>query len=369
MNPSSSNNLHTSRSAWLAWALCGMIGVLVMINLGLYLSDRPASDSIIKLAVEIVWRIIPVIFAGVGALIISRQPRNTIGWLLMTPAIAFVVIPPVDNYIGSFTTTPPPTLSVWLAVWFQSWAWLLFIIPLLLTLLLFPTGKPLSPRWRWVTVWALGTVTYFAVMGMFLVEFQPENVTWTLPNPIGFITDTLEPYIAIPLIFGLGLPLTCAASLFVRYRRAPAVEREQIKWLLYAGAIFTALYVPEIALMGGPEGLAGEVGMLLTFLSMPLIPVAIGIAILRYRLWDIDILIRKTLIYTVLTTILALIYFSSVILLQQAVGAITGIKNLPAITILSTLAIAALFTPLRRRVQDFIDRRFYRKKYDAQKIL
>jgi hypothetical protein len=162
------------------------------------------------------------------------------------------------------------------------------------------------------------------------------------------------------------LVLASVASLFVRYRGAQIDEREQIKWLLYAGALFAFVYTLT-AITSGDFNSLGWVDLLFV-LSILTIPTAITIAILRYRLYDIDIIIRRTLIYGVLSLLLVVVYFISVVLLQQAFRAITG-QDSPVAIVISTLVLAALFNPLRRRVQETIDHRFYRRKYDAQQAL
>jgi hypothetical protein len=241
-------------------------------------------------------------------------------------------------------------------------------VPLLFIILYFPTGRLPSPRWRWLRALGLGLVAYFMVVTALLPElYVPvEPIPWTVPNPIGIasLEFSMPIWIALLLTFVVG----SVASLFVRFRRADPVERSQLKWLLYAGGFFLVVYA--VAGFGFDMGGSGndifEVALFLSILSLP---AAIAVAILRYRLYDIDVVIRKTLLYAVLTALLALVYFGSVILLQQVFGALTGIEQSTLAVVISTLAIAALFTPLRRRVQDAIDRRFYRKKYDAQQVL
>jgi K+-sensing histidine kinase KdpD len=144
------------------------------------------------------------------------------------------------------------------------------------------------------------------------------------------------------------------------------VEREQIKWLLFAAGLFVIVYVPGLVL--SPEGPADVISNLLLPLGLIGFPIAITIAILRYRLWDINVIIRKTAVYAILTALLALVYFGLIILLQSIFETVSGEQS-PITIVVSTLVIAALFAPLRRRVQDFIDRRFYRRRYDAEKTL
>ncbi|MFN2152780.1 MAG: hypothetical protein ACK2T5_14345, partial [Anaerolineales bacterium] len=158
----------------------------------------------------------------------------------------------------------------------------------------------------------------------------------------------------------------CVISLFVRFHRARGVEREQIKWLFYAAAVFALFYLPSF--IGNTYSENDNLWNMLLPIGMSTFPIAIGIAILRYRLYDIDIIIRKTLQYAILTGLLALVYFGNVILLQSLTENLFGEQS-PLVIVLSTLAIAALFNPLRSRIQDFIDRRFYRKKYDAEQAL
>ncbi|HEY3232269.1 MAG TPA: hypothetical protein VGJ87_23760, partial [Roseiflexaceae bacterium] len=164
--------------------------------------------------------------------------------------------------------------------------------------------------------------------------------------------------------FGLTIVAACAISVLVRFRRAQGIERQQIKWFAYAAGVLIVVGTLGTFLPFLP-GLLKDV--LFTF-AVGSLPVAVGIAILRYRLYDIDLIIRRTLVYGVLTAVLALVYLGSVVLLQVIFRALTGETSQAAI-VASTLAIAALFTPLRRRIQTTIDRRFYRRKYDAAKTL
>ena len=186
-------------------------------------------------------------------------------------------------------------------------------------------------------------------------------------NPLGFLTEDAFPFPvwAVLLLSFAGMSV---ASLFVRYRRASLMTRSQIKWLLYAAALFFLIYAVSFVFNNTSKSVDQYVNIAISF-GVLMFPAAIAIAILRYRLYDIDIIIRRTAVYAVLTGLLALVYFGSVVLLQQAFGKLTGVEQSPLAIVISTLVIAALFTPLRRRIQEWIDRRFFRKKYNAEQVL
>jgi hypothetical protein len=171
-------------------------------------------------------------------------------------------------------------------------------------------------------------------------------------------------------IVGLvALTVACAVALFVRFRRADETEREQIKWLLYACAVFLVVYVSGFVTgLGGTTSPGGYIWGVFFGLSIITLPAAIGIAILKYRLYDIDVVINRTLVYGSLTAALVALYFGGIVVLQRVFVALTGQRSTLAV-VASTLVIAALFNPLRKRVQTFVDRRFYRSKYDARKTL
>jgi hypothetical protein len=189
-------------------------------------------------------------------------------------------------------------------------------------------------------------------------------------NPIGVLgKDTVERLVGVWIAGLLVLVVTCAVALFVRYRRANATEREQIKWLLYACALFLVVYVVGFASgLGGTASVGGYIWGVFFGLSVITLPAAIGIAILKYRLYDIDLVINRTLVYGPLTATLIALYFGGIVLMQRFFDLLTGQQSTLAV-VASTLLIAALFNPLRRRIQSFIDRHFYRRKYDARKIL
>jgi hypothetical protein len=316
---------------------------------------------------------LPVLFALVGTAIIARQPRNLVGWLLMLPALVEAATVVASD--ATHPATPPAVLTtgLLLRLWFDNWSWIPLIFPVLLIPLNFPTGRPPSSRWNWVNWLAVGMWLFFLIVHLFSESIGPIGETWKVPNPIGFIPLSFSrPFLPIWAIGLAVLTLSSVISLVVRYRRAQRVERQQIKWLLYGGSLFALGYVPStFVILTSNDPTSGTinswVGLLLVS-SILTFPVAIAIAILRYRLYDIDVIIRKTMQYGVVTAVLALIYFGTIILLQSLIGRATGEQS-PIIIVLSTLLIATLFNPLRNRIQETIDRRFYRRKYDAQQVL
>jgi hypothetical protein len=316
----------------------------------------------------------PVVFAIVAALIVSRQPRNTIGWVLMVPVGLYVVGGPLVTYIEHLApSSPAPTVPLLLIAWFNNWNWLLLIIPLLFIPLLFPNGRPPTPRWRWVGVAVIVWATLFVLM-VTLVKKISANTTPDIvfDNPIGVLgKEAANLLLGVWIVGLLALVVACAVALFVRYRRANDTQREQIKWLLYASAVFLVVYVGGfVSGLGGTASLGGYIWSVFFGLSVTALPAAIGIAILRYRLYDIDVVINRTLVYGSLTATLALVYLGGVATTQAIFRALTGQEHQPQLAVvISTLAIAALFNPLRRRIQGFMDRRFYRRKYDARKTL
>jgi hypothetical protein len=229
-------------------------------------------------------------------------------------------------------------------------------------LLLFPHGQLLSPHWRPVA-WLAAVVTIAGTALLAIVPWDLLNPGVPAQNPVS-VEGLRYLGIAPPVpIFVIGIPTTLLStvSLVLRFRRSRGEERQQLKWFVYAGVLIVgALFVPLLV--------PGAASSLLQLLVMPSLPVAAGIAILRYRLYDIDRIINRTLVYGALTASLALVYFASVVTLQYTFRTLTGGES-QLVIVASTLAIAALFQPLRRRIQIMIDRRFYRRKYDARRTL
>jgi len=360
--------MNMRRSALFAWILFGLIATSVASGLIFYLVIKPAEYELPL--EEVLYSLLTVTFSFVGALVISHQPRNLIGWLMMLPGMSFTLL--VNAYLEPFLSEsfiPPesPDLIFLLILWFSSWNWMLVTLsPIMFIMVLFPTGRPFSRRWGWLIYFGLGLAGLFFFGSAFAESFSPdaESVDWKVRNPIGFLSDGGdENVVAAVMIFMLVTwALLSAMSLFVRFHNSSGIERAQIKWLFYACGLYAVGFISSL-LIDMPSVLEKLWGiMLLT------IPVSIAFAILRYRLYDIDIIIRKTLQYALLTGLLVLVYFGSVVLLQSLVENLTGEQS-PIVIVISTLLIAALFNPLGIRIQDFIDRRFFRSKYNAEKAL
>jgi hypothetical protein len=318
-------------------------------------------------------------FPLVGALIASKRPKNAVGWLCLAVGLLWSLSGVFDYYGYYGAATPGSVPFPVVAAGISDWIWVP-AVGLLGTyvLLLFPDGRLPSRRWRPLG-WLSGAVILLLSVGVMLAPGPLDNLGG-VRNPFGIEGAewlTAGAFALLPL-----LPLcmlASALSLVLRYRRSGGEERQQIKWIAFAASVVVVVYaIAMIASWVFPEEswtTAGSVWWLnlLTYVvlsSFTLVPIAVGIAILKYRLYDIDLLINRTLVYGSLTVSLAVVYFGGVTVTQAIFRALTGQEEQPQLAVVvSTLVIAALFNPLRRRVQSFIDRRFYRSKYDATKAL
>jgi hypothetical protein len=306
-------------------------------------------------------------FAVVAALVVAKRPNNLIGWILAAVAIMVAALPAGDSYAAYVMSTRgrPDALAV-LGAWAQSWYWYLVISLVFIYLpMLFPDGRLPSRRWLWVAVPPGIATLATVVIGGLTDTLSGQNVDYRIENPIGIEglapVEELPVFGALGVLLGVGI-LGALASVVVRFRRSRGIERQQMKWFLYPASFLWMFLVVDYlpGIVGGLVFAAIVVGQ----------PVAIGISILRYRLYEIDIIINRTLVYASLTVLLVAVYFAGVSTAQALLQTLTGQEERPQLAVVaSTLAIAALFNPLRRRIQAFIDKRFYRKKYDAAKTL
>jgi hypothetical protein len=346
----------TRNAGRLAWGLAGTSALLFAAGMALYAAGTGANTG------RVLNFLILFGFSGVGALVASRQPGNAIGWIFCGAALLGPALGPLaDAYAWYWLDGHAASEGLAKAgASYASLGWMPeVLVPITFLLLLFPDGRLLTPRWRPVA-WcaALGIAGAFVTTALTpgALEDFPQ-----IQNPFGIhsgLRDALEGLSFLLLLIGVvGAPL----SLYLRLRRASGQQREQIKWLVWAGAVAVVTFVIGVA---GYDVWGETISNAAILLSVLGLAVATGIAILRYRLYDIDVVINRTLVYAVLTATLAGAYLASVLLLQLVLSpssdlAIAG----------STLAVAALFQPARRRIQAAVDRRFYRRRYDAARTL
>jgi MFS family permease len=347
---------------WRAWSIWAVSVAATATALG-YTAVRPLPAKLAIQAGSAADGVVAVVFiaafATVGALLAWRRPGNPIGWLLSATGLAYAV-GVVALLLLHFHQTL--TLANWLG-----WIWLLGIGLCVLVVLLFPTGHLPSRRWRPVA-WAAGAGLAGWVLGNAFAPTILQNSPPT-PNPAG-VTGPAGDVFKIMAIGGeLLIPATGLAaivSLAFRYRRSGTAERAQLKWLVYAGAVIVVALLATIPIerIMGPSDTFNNLQNAMSSGAVALVAVAIGIAVLRYRLYDIDRVISRTVAYAIITGLLAGVYAGLVLLATQVFRVHT-----PVAVAAATLAAAALFNPVRRRVQKAVDRRFNRARYDADKTV
>ena len=372
-------------AAWLAWSLCALSLVMFVANVMLYfltLSVQPPSSwGTEGLSVVLIFLLPFLAFPVVGALIASRRPNNPIGWICLAVGILWMFANLTSGYgtygllVARPGSVPFPAAIGSLGEWM--WAPALGLLGTYL-ILLFPDGRLPSRRWR-PLAWFSGAV----IISVSLTNaLRPGRLPGLggVPNPFGleeypWMADVTQAVtLLLPLCF-----LASALSLVLRFRRSGGEQREQVKWIAFAASfvglvalitvVSTFRFAPE-SLETGTQPLWLELLQDVELLSLSGVPVAVGFAILKYRLYDIDVVINRTLVYGSLTAMLAAVYFGGVATIQALFRTLTSQEQQPQLAIvISTLVIAALFNPLRRRIQSFVDRRFYRRKYDAAKTL
>jgi len=349
----------TISSRRLAWGLAVLAVVLMLSSSALTI----VSDSGGGFGTVFIWAI-ALVFSAVGALIASRQPDNAIGWILLAAGVAAGLGELAHSFAEYWLAGKggPEALGKAAAL-YASLSWMPFILlPVTFLLLLFPDGRLLSPKWRWIA-WcaALGIGGSFIAQALIpgKIEDFPQ-----LMNPIGIdhpLRDLFEGLSALAVVIGI---LGSSAALILRFRRSRGDQRQQMKWLALAGAVAAVTLIVAVSVYDVVGANAANAAIMLSVLGLP---AATGIAILRYRLYDIDVVINRTLVYGALTATLAAVYVGSVLILQLALSGLTHDSGL-AVAV-STLAVAWLFRPARGRIQAVVDRRFYRRKYDAARTV
>src|SRR5215204_6317129 len=368
-------------AAWLAWSVCAFSVALTLLYVLLNLLTPPIPMRELGLGYAVFYTIGLLLYPTVGALVASRRPHNPIGWIFcgigfLYAAQSFAVAYGDYSLVVRHGALAGVKIMAWLSSWIGSDP--VALIGGALLFLLFPNGRLLSSSWRPVMWTAVGAGATLLVV----YTFTPGPL-YTFPfitNPVGIggtVGHILGMLGNIGLVVLLIVLLASAVSLILRLRRAKGVERQQLKWFVYAATLAT---IGTVVSYAGAYVFASDLINVIGYwegqLAVAALPVFTGIAILRYRLYDIDRIINRTLVYGLLTILLGAGYFATIMALQ-GIGnlvfqvpfrALTG-QNSALATIAATLAMAALFNPLRRRIQSFIDRRFYRSKYDAAKTL
>jgi hypothetical protein len=361
-------------AVWLAWSLAGLSLAMFVGGVVLFVlvwvagspDDRTTVDYVSKLLVYVPFLAFPI----VGALVASMRPGNAIGWVSLLSGLFWTSPALGDGFIAyELATTGTITSLTKLLDALIEGIWPLSVgLPGVYMILLFPDGRLPSRRWR-PFAWFAGAMIVLVPVFFFLPGKEHlERYPW-LSIVASFVLLVLPACI-----------LASAISLVLRYRRANAEAREQIRWLAFAasfvgvvyfGNVLTQLFfAPDSLTTNGTTPLWVSLERFLLVLSIAGVPTAVGFAILKYRLYDIDIIINRALVYGPLTVSLAIVYFGCVTAAQALFRTLTGQQQQPQLVVVaSTLAIAALFNPLRHRIQSFIDRRFYRRNYDARKIL
>jgi hypothetical protein len=350
--------------ALLAWGSCALFVVMCLVTLGFYLAGNGDLDqAFVFLASG---------YAVVGAMVAVREPRNAVGWLMLVIAVSFAFQSLVDVYVAH-VDRPFVTAAAWVSnsIWYL---WL-YLSTVMLPLL-FPDGRLISPRWRvafWIGIAALACTLASVVLtpGPLDVE-SPSGI----PNPTG--VEGAESVVTALGVAGNALVtvgfVLGATSLVLRLRRSHGRPRQQVAWFAYVGALTMAslllamveVFAQEIGAPGSSAWtqVVGSIGWLSALMLIVIgIPVAVGIAILRHRLYDIDLVVKRTLVYGSLTVTLAAVYLVSVLSLRLVLAPVAGTSDLAVAA--STLAVAALFRPVRSRIQQVVDRRFDRSRYDA----
>jgi hypothetical protein len=313
----------------------------------------------------------PAHLGETGALIVGRRPGNRIGWLLSSSALLTLLGTAATQYavatlLDGWTALPGGRVAAWLAPWttvlgLSLWFWLL---------LLFPDGHLPGPRWRGVAwLYALLGVAGIGSLAL-LPTTQPGgfNELGPIPNPLEWeaAVEVLRPVNAVAQVVATVLIGAAAASMVMRLRRATGVQRQQLKWLAYAAVLLAGLYLTTYLYTRGTIGsIPVLIDTAINGLGLVAAPAAIGTAILRYQLYDIDRLINRTLVYGLLTILLGLGYAVSVLVFGQIAGRDRSSLAVAA----ATLTVAALFQPARRSLQDAVDRRFNRRRYDTARAI
>jgi hypothetical protein len=316
-----------------------------------------------------------LVYVGVGLLLVQRLPRQPVGWLLLGAGALLQLATAGGAYAWAAFIRAPGTLPLGEVALILSWGWIPALGCLFTAVMLFPTGRPPSPRWRPAVALVVITTALLLVAALFSQQDLqvPQSLAaqnaplLKVPNPLA-----IDGPLATLLAYGYASPFTFfvylipVAAVLARFRTAVGNERQQLKWFAFASSLGMSFFVVSGLVPTLFSYLSG-LGPAIAIIAIDLIPISVAIAILRYRLYDIDLLIKRTLVYGATTAAIAALFWVGILALQRLLSPVTSGSEVAIAA--STLASLALFQPVRRRVQDAVDRRFDRSRYNAARTV
>jgi hypothetical protein len=351
------------------WPLLFVIGLISILVIARLIGDLSQTEDLSLASLEdSAWVIMGLVFLGVAAIILLNDQKNLIGWVLFGPALASGLDSLGTLLYGSLESFPANvTMGQLFFVWFNGTSWWLLIGPIFLISLIYPDGK-LPGRFQKFGIWVLAITfslfLFFASFSELLENVQNEGQLW--PNPIGFIpVEFSEIFFALFSVMLVLTTIICLVSIISRYRKSSGVERAQMKWLFYAMSLFFAVYL-VIAVFQDTENELDLILNIAFLIALLLIPISIGIAIMRYRLWDIDLVINRSLVYGLLTAIVAAVWAGSLTVIDQFIVNFVGDNSKAASTVLSTLLAASIVQPARARIEIWMNKRFFPEKKELE---
>ncbi|MGI8521045.1 MAG: hypothetical protein ACR2MC_10685 [Actinomycetota bacterium] len=365
--------MRTSRSGRIAWSMCGLTALLGVADAILALVNR-STTSADSLGLPGQVALLGITVSVLGALIASRSPDNAVGWLFSVIGLGLAASIFAQDYairalVAAPGSLPAGELFAWLGSWLPAAGGLVSLL-----MLLFPDGRLPSRRWRPVAWLAVADVAALTIATAVATAPPGREDLSGFNGPSGAQTGPAIAVLAASLLVAMFVAVVLAGAMIVRLKRARGRERQQLKWFVYSATllVFTvigmSLVAPAVFLALGFDSVTLDSHMITVVLfAFGGIPIAAGVAILKHHLYDVDVIINRTLVYGALSATLGLAYYATIVLLQTAVS--DQFADSQMVVAGSTLAVAVLFRPLRSRIQEQVDRRFNRRKYDAEKIL
>ncbi|MDQ3660856.1 MAG: hypothetical protein M3454_07350 [Actinomycetota bacterium] len=365
--------MRTGRSGRIAWSMCGLTVLLGITDVILALMNRSVTSAD-SLGLPGQVALLGVTVAVLGALIASRFPHNAVGWLFSVIGLGLAASIFAQDYairalVAAPGSLPAGELMAWLGSWLPAAGGLVSLL-----MLLFPDGRLPSRRWRPVAWLAVADVAALTIATAVTTAPPGREDLLGFNGPSGTQTGPAIAVLAVSLLAAMFIAMVLAAAMIGRLKRARGRERQQLKWFVYSATllVFTVIgmsFVGPAALLAlgfDPDTLGSHTITIVLF-AFAGIPIAAGVAILKHHLYDVDVIINRTLVYGSLSVTLGLAYYASIVVLQRAVS--DQFAGSQMVVAGSTLAVAVLFRPLRTHIQKEVDRRFNRRKYDAEKIV